>query len=117
MVKRNNKKTHYINFEDFEIRCKEIAKCLSNNKNIKNIYGVPRGGIIMAARISYLTGLPITAAPNGKHTAILDDCLDSGATRHSFANFPYFYVLVDKQYEEITKWLVYWWEDDQMNPD
>jgi len=114
MVKRNNPKTHYISFEDFEIRCKDIAKELLDNKNIKNIYGVPRGGIIMAARISYLTGLPMTVAPNAKHTAILDDCLDSGATRHSFGNFPFFFVLVDKQFENIKEWLVYWWEDDQM---
>jgi len=117
MVKRNNKKTHYIGFKEFEVRCKSIAKELLSNKNIKNIYGVPRGGIIMATRISYLTGIPITGAPNGNHTAILDDCLDSGATRHSFENFPFFFVLVDKQFEEIKDWLIFWWEDDQKNPD
>ncbi len=117
MVKRNNKETYYLGFEEFERRCKDIAKELLSNKNIKNIYGVPRGGSIMSYRISYLTGLPITASPNGKHTAILDDVLDSGATRHSFGNFPYFFVLVDKQFENIKEWVVYWWEDDAKKPD
>ena len=117
MVKRNNKKTKYIDFEDFELRCKDIADCICKNKNIKNIFGIPRGGTIPATRIAYLTGLPLTFAPNGTHTAVIDDCIDSGNTKHSFGNFPYFYVLVDKQFEEIKEWLLFWWEDDQMNED
>ena len=117
MVKRNNKKTKLIDFEDFEFRCKAISKEILRNKNIKNIFGVPRGGIIAATRIAYLTGLPLTFAPHGRDTAIIDDCIDSGATRHSFANFENFFVLVDKQFEEITEWLLFWWEEDQMKKD
>ena len=117
MVKRNNKQTKYIGFEEFETRCKDIAKELLSNKNIKDIYGVPRGGKMMATRISYLTGLIETPAPNAKHTAILDDCIDSGTTRHSFESFPYFFALVDKQFEEIKEWVMFWWEEDATNPD
>ena len=117
MVKRNNKKTKVIDFEDFEERCKDIADLISKNKNIKDIYGVPRGGLIPAARIAYLTGLPLTFAPKNDKTAIIDDCLDSGSTRHSFGNFLFFYVLVDKQFEEITEWLLFWWEVGQKNED
>ena len=117
MVKRNNIKTKYIDFYDFEFRCGQIAKEILTNKHIKNIFGVPRGGLIPATRIAYLTGLPLTFAPKGDETAVIDDCVDSGATRHSFGNFPYFFPLVDKQFEEIKEWLVYWWEDDQMVKD
>lgn len=117
MVKRNSNKTKLITFEDFEERCKDIAAEIMTNKNIKSIYGVPRGGCIPATRIAYLTGLPLTFAPKGDETAIIDDCLDSGATRHSFGNFSYFYVLVDKQFENIKDWLVYWWEEDQHDKD
>ena len=106
-----------MDFEDFEERCKGIAKEILTNKNIKNIFGVPRGGIIAATRISYLTGVPITNAPKGSETAIVDDVLDSGATRHSFGNFPYFYVLLDKQFENIKEWVLFWWEDDQKHED
>ena len=101
-----------MGFEEFEERCKDIAKCISKNKNIKTIFGVPRGGIIAAIRISYLTGVPITFAPKGAETAVIDDCIDSGATRHSFGNFPYFFALIDKHFEEINEWVVYWWEKD-----
>ena len=98
-----------MDFEDFEDRCKGIAKKISTNKNIKNIFGVPRGGLIAATRIAFLTDLPMTFSPNGVSTAIIDDCLDSGATRHSFNNFPYFFPLIDKQFEKINDWVIFWW--------
>lgn len=100
---------HVVGFKEFEKKCKELAREISSNKNIKNIYGVPKSGLFPAVRISYLSGKPITFAPNGKETAIIDDCLDSGATRHSFANFPYFFPLIDKQDEHIDKWVDFWW--------
>ena len=103
------KKEYLVTFEEFEERCRDLAKELKSNKNIKDIYGVPRGGIIIAVRLSYLTGLPITFAPKGDQTAIIDDCISSGATRHSFANFPYFFPLIDKQFEEIKDWVVMWY--------
>jgi len=106
-----------VEFEEFEKRCKDIAKCIIKNKNIKNIFGVPRGGIITAVRVSYLTGIPLTFAPKYSETAIIDDVLDSGATRHSFGNFPYFYVLLDKQFEKIKEWVLFWWEKDAKHPD
>jgi len=110
MVKRNNSETYMVEFEEFEERCKDIADSILKNKNIKNIFGVPRGGNIAATRLAYLTGLPLTFAPKGDETAIIDDVLDTGNTRHSFANFQYFYVLVDKQFENIKEWVVFWWE-------
>ncbi len=117
MVKRNNKETYFVDFNEFEERCFHIAKEINSNKNIKNIFGVPRGGIIAATRIAYLTGLPITNAPKGNETCIIDDCLDSGATRHSFRGFMHFFVLIDKQFENINKWIVFWWEKNQKNKD
>jgi|GEM_PF-3573505 len=110
MVKKH-KNTKYIGFEEFEIRCKELANEISTNKNIKKIYGVPRGGVIPAMRIALLTDLKWTNNPNAKDTAIIDDCIDSGATRHSFSNFPYFFPLIDKQYENIKEWIAFWWRE------
>ena len=97
--------------------CKDIAELILDNKNIKNIYGVPKGGCIAATRIAYLTDLPLTMNPNGDETAIIDNCIDSGATRVSFENFPYFYALIDKQVDNIKEWLVFWWEVDQHDED
>lgn len=111
MTERNTKLTRVIGFQEFEDRCKNIANLITDNSNIKDIFGIPRGGVIPATRIAYLTGLPLTGAPNGKHTAIIDDVLDTGSTRHSFGNFAYFFPLVDKQYEGIKEWIVQWWEE------
>ena len=117
MVKRTSKKTYFMEFKEFEERCKDIANEIKTNKNIKFIFGVPRGGIITATRVSYLTGIPLTFAPKGNDTCIIDDLIDTGATRHSFGNFPYFFVLLDKQIENINDWVLFWWEKDQKNPD
>jgi adenine/guanine phosphoribosyltransferase-like PRPP-binding protein len=104
------KETYNMSFSEFEKRCKDIAKVIKSNPDIKNIYGVPRGGMIPAARIAYLLDMPITFSPHMKETAIIDDCLDSGATRHSFGNFQYFFVLIDKQFEGIDEWIKFWWD-------
>jgi len=103
-------KTYLVDFEEFEIRCKALAKIIKSNKKIKNIYGIVRGGMIPAIRISYLTGLPIAKKPKLNTTAIIEDVQDTGITRHSFAHFNYFFPLVDKQEDNIKDWVVFWYE-------
>ena len=103
--------SYELKFKEFERRCKELAKLIKENPKIKNIYGVPKGGLIPAVRISYLANKPITFMPHLNHTAIIDDCIDSGATRHSFDNFTYFYCLVDKKFESIKEWINFWWRE------
>ena len=105
------KKIKIIEFEEFETRCKTLAKIIKSNKSIKNIYGVARGGCIPAIRISYLTGKPITGFPHFKETAVIEDFLNTGMTRHSFGNFTYFFPLVDKQEEKILDWIKFWYEE------
>lgn len=101
-----------LGFEDFEIRCKEIGALIKSNKNIKDIYGVPKGGLIPATRIAYLAEKPITFIPTLKHTVIIDACIDSGATRHSFDNFSYFFALIDKNFEDINEHIDFWWMEE-----
>lgn len=106
-----NKKTHYIDFENYEERCKDIANEILSNKNIKDIFGIPKAGIIPATRIAYLTNLPLnTTCPRNDSTAIIDDVLETGKTRHSFGNFLHFFPLVDKQYEDMNVFVTFWWE-------
>ncbi|MHA1868706.1 MAG: hypothetical protein ACTSXD_11735 [Candidatus Heimdallarchaeaceae archaeon] len=110
--KGDKKKMIYkFDFNEFEGRVKKIATMIKRNKNIKDIFGVPRGGLIAAVRLSHLTGLPLTGNPRTENTAIIDDCIDSGATEHSFSNFKHFYVLVNKQEEGIKNWIDFWWEE------
>ena len=103
-------KKYFIDFEEFEDRCLALAKIIKKNKDIKNIYGVVRSGMFPAIRISYLTGLPMTFNPKLNQTAIIESVQDTGATRHSFAHFNYFFSLVDKQLENISEWVEFYYE-------
>ena len=98
-------------FQDFEYRCREIAEEIKNqNSEIENIYGIPRGGLVAATRISHLTGLAMTQIPDKNKTAIIDDCIDSGRTRKEYKDFRWFYVLINKQKQGIREWVNFWWE-------
>jgi len=101
-----------ITWKEFDIRCLNMSKIILKNKAIKNIYGICRGGWPIAVKLSHITGLPITQKPNQKNTAIVDDILDSGATRKAFGKFPYFYTLTTKTQEEKEEgiWYVFPWE-------
>ena len=103
-------KKYIIDFEEFEDRCAALAATIKKNKDIQNIYGVMRGGMFPAVRISYLTGLPMTFKPTLNHTAIIEDVQETGATRHSFEHFNYFFPLVDKQAEGIKDWVEFYYE-------
>lgn len=106
------KKPIKYSFEQFETRCNAIAHDIMQNKDIKNIFGIPRGGLVPAVRISYLTGLPLTGDPNIFDTAIIDDCKDTGKTLAGFEAWKWRYVLVDKQKEKITQRIIFFWEEE-----
>ncbi len=75
------------------------------------VYGVPKGGMIAAG---FLKHAERTWDPQ-KANIILDDLVDSGKTRDKYlAKYPEarFVALIDKQVEEINKWVVFPWEAD-----
>ena len=49
---------------------------------IKNIYGVPRGGLLLAVMLSHRLNIPIVQERDriGRNTLIVDDICDSGKT-------------------------------------
>lgn len=49
------------------------------DKNYIGIYGIPRGGLILATLLSYKTGLPLLSAPS-KNCLIMDDDASTGVT-------------------------------------
>ena len=51
--------------------------------NPDSIYGIPRGGMVVAVRLSHLTGLPVVPKPD-KKTLVVDDICDSGITLKKF---------------------------------
>lgn len=63
--------------------CKDLARKLKPIKfNFTNIYGVPRGGLIVAVILSHLLDLPVILDKKQitKNTLLVDDISDSGET-------------------------------------
>ena len=75
-------KIKYTYFQ-FEKDLKRIVNELKPNlRSIKNIYGIPRGGIVLATHLSYRTGKPLLFNKNkiDRNTLVVDDISDSGRT-------------------------------------
>lgn len=78
-----NKKKHLYSWAYFQYDCEQLAKKLKPIKfNFNNIYGVPRGGLIVAVQLSHLLNLPVILDPKkiSKNTLIVDDISDTGDT-------------------------------------
>jgi uncharacterized protein len=114
-------KKQYISFKQIE---KLILNKLSEIKNVKDIYGIPRGGLVPSVILSHNLELPLTNKIT-KQTLVVDEICDSGET---FAKLekdlgfkPITFCLHKKtisKYEptyvckvlKTKKWLVYPWE-------
>ena len=69
---------HYIDWDEinalvFRLKCKIGLE-------FKNIYGLPRGGLIPAVILSHQLGIPMVKGDIGPDTLIVDDICDSGET-------------------------------------
>jgi hypoxanthine phosphoribosyltransferase len=95
----------------------------------KNIYGVPRGGLIPAVVLSHLLKRPLILEVEqiGRDTLIVDDVCDSGATLARLANLTKIAVVTLYANEERKievprllyarptqgKWIVFPWETER----
>lgn len=109
------KKELYL-WSDFDRDC-ELWKESFDFSKYDTIYGVPRGGTCLAVRLSSLVNLPIVAAPK-ESTLIVDDIIDSGATRKKFINWDFIALHKREGSSEIAlhesnNWIVYPWESEQ----
>ena len=75
-------KFKYTNAQ-FQSDLKKIFKYLKQNLDeFDNIYGVPRGGLILAVFLSYMSSKPLVLDKNKitKKTLVVDDISDKGDT-------------------------------------
>lgn len=69
-----------FSWEQFDKACKKLAQKLKKKgKSIRAVYGVPRGGLILAVKLSHLLGIPLVLDPE-KADLIVDEVCDSGKT-------------------------------------
>jgi GTP cyclohydrolase I len=86
-----------------------------------SIYGVPQGGIPVAMELSRQMNIPLVDKDPDGDCLIVDDIVDSGATRAKFdgKDFaclhvkPHTKAMPDFFVHETSDWIVYWWEGDE----
>lgn len=110
----------YLTWNDIEEFITWLIKQITNdNKHYTGIYGIPKGGTIIATILSYRLKLPLLAAPcNG--CLIVDEISATGTTlkpyinRYDIATMHYFYKSEIKPlyyYKKvIDEWIIYPWE-------
>lgn len=101
-----------LSWKDVHQLCYQLL-CASGHdiSHRHRVYGVPRGGCIVAA----LVGRPVSSPESAEF--IVDDIIDSGATekrhREQYPDKPFF-ALIDKRSavtrEERETWIVFPWE-------
>jgi len=85
------KKTYWIDWSFFENRVQFLIKQIQeyekkHNLKFTAIYGVPRGGLYLAVRLSYLLNKKLVTCTDKicQNTLVIDDCTNTGKTL-----FPY----------------------------
>ena len=117
----------YVSWNDLEDFVNSLIEEL-NKKEIKptGVYGVPRGGLILATLISYKMDIPLLLNAS-KGCLIVDDIADSGRTllhftendtqfnKYFIATMFYHKRSIVKpdfyKFEKNDKWIVFPWEE------
>ena len=108
----------------FDQAAKELAdqiKSLKESGVVTSIYGIPRGGLVVAIRLSHILDLPLILDSREiqSQTVVVDDIADSGKTLEKFKNrlvatlyynekssvTPKFWIFKKKD-----RWIVFPWE-------
>ena len=108
--------------QDFLNDAVSLSNIIDKNK-YTSIYPVPRGGIALGVILAQMLSLPIVTKNNiDAKTLVVDDLVDSGATRQKFIENDFACIHI-KSYtpsnmlptyysHKVSKWIKYWWEDD-----
>jgi hypoxanthine phosphoribosyltransferase len=121
------KKTRvYYGWAAFDEDAKKLARRIRRVGLPKNIYGKPRGGLILAVRLSHLLKRSMILEEDqiGRDTLIVDDTCDTGATLSRLANLTDYPIatLFNNEFRKIKvpriiyaqlthgAWIVFPWE-------
>jgi len=76
-----------VEYEKFVFACEKIANRVKK-LDMESIYGIPRGGSVVAVYLSHLTGLPVIEENLiNEKTLIVDDIADTGQTLYDFISY------------------------------
>lgn len=103
---------HHIEFGELNTLVKEMRNRIfhEHGNRMLSIYGVPRGGIPVALALAG-TGPFVLVDEVEQADIVVDDLVDSGATRERYRDLP-FYALLDKRTDPVytDSWVVFPWE-------
>ena len=117
----------FYNWEDIDGRVNDLCQRLKH-ESFEAVYGVPRGGLIVAVLVSHKLGIPLITSLRdmyGKKFLVVDDIADTGRTleklkklevcdKATFATLDYHKqssVVPDCWISEKgDRWIVYPWE-------
>lgn len=77
----------FYDWDELQFDIGELEKKLRLlNFTFKNIYGIPRGGLVIAVMLSHRLGIPLVMAKSkiSDDTLIVDDISDTGKTLKKF---------------------------------
>ncbi len=105
---------------------KDIREIIEYVKLIScdSVYGIPRGGLILSVRISYLANIPLLLDEKKitRNTLVVDDISDTGKTLKKFQQkgCPTLTIFYHKQTiskpgfclrEKESEWIIFPWEE------
>ena len=72
---------YFYTWEEFDKDVEELS-AWARGRNFGGIYGIPRGGLVVAVALSHRLGLPLKLRPEeiDEDTLVVDDISDSGKT-------------------------------------
>jgi hypoxanthine phosphoribosyltransferase len=113
----------FVTWSIFEKSVKYLLKEItsaSKERNFDGIYALPRGGLCLGVKLSYLSGLPLITDSKmiTDNTIIVDDCTDTGGTLSQYkGNFtavmfhkPTSMFKPDIYYQETNNQINFCWE-------
>ena len=118
----------FYTWDNFEKDCDSLVRVIKeSNARFKNIYGIPRGGLIPAVRLSHKLDIPLLSDKDiiTKETLIIDDIADSGNTLaklrddiDTLTTATLFYsknsIFKPTHYCRIkNKWVIFPWEEEK----
>lgn len=127
MVKRTKKHTERVDitYEMFMSAVTRLEnKILQSNTKYEKIYGIPRGGLILAVCLAHRLKLPLITQRSSvdENTIIVDDICDTGTTLSQYKDNNKFVVVTkstgldccpDINYAYGVAdhiWIRFWWE-------
>lgn len=117
------KEKDFVRWDDVNTYIEVLANKL-RSMSLSGVYGIPRGGCVLAVMLSYKLGIPLLMAPL-KNCVVIDDIADTGKTLLHYAEKKDYYittmfyhkqslVVPDFWYaQKEDNWIVYPWEGER----